>query len=168
MGWLAPRRRDSPELAAIDRYAFGGFSLSAYFLRVAGVAVWRAGQWMWADSRLCRDGEPLRDDELGSMRVSASDSMADPRDRLCFGEPQFLAYRDLSVDLLVLMSRHSACSARIPLGFIDYDMVVQPPNARPQELSLVEPRHPIAAAQTGSNLTSLRPVKVGARFLAGD
>lgn len=44
--------RVPPELTIIDKFAFGGYALSSYFLRSAGVIVWKAAQVIWTDSQL--------------------------------------------------------------------------------------------------------------------
>lgn len=156
-------------LQVIDLYTFGGFSLSSYFLRAAGVAVWKAAENAWLDGTLRDSGNRLSEQQLATIRAASVGPVADPADRLAYGEPQFFAYRGDSAEIDMLISRHASCTARISVGGkMVYDAVFQPHDATSPPATTHEVRTPVPQVITAEDFSQHRVVKLQGRILAGD
>lgn len=157
------------ELPIVDSYSFGGYSLSAYMLRTAGVAVWRSAQRIWADAVFRRSGRPLGPQELERARVTSRSGQSDPQDRLVFGEPQRLSYSGDAVDLLIYYSRTASCSATIAVGSkLSYDMTIAPPGVAEVAHETVRARNPTIPALSVDDFSQGRTVRMDVQAIAID
>lgn len=153
-------------LQVIDTYEAGGFQLSGYLIRAAARVAWEWAQLVLRSFPQLLPLENLTAEDLRALRMVGAGGIAtDPRDRIHYGELQWLDFVDgPETHFLLFAQEGSSCRMRIATGGgMGYSMTLQPEGSSGEPESVVTARR-LNTPQT-SDSTGLSEMRLYGRVL---